>query len=81
LNKVHKGITQDGNTFKVVLSSYFSSADAPRIVYFETNDYGDYGKKALSEFSKANKSLLVKSQEGKIPVRAYFPFLVSIPVK
>jgi len=71
LNKVHKGITQDGNTFKIVLSSYFSSADAPKIVYFETNDYG---KKTLSTFSENNKSSLLKSSLGKIPVYACFPF-------
>jgi len=71
LERAHKGLSKNDKLFKIILSSYISSADAPKIVYFETNDYG---KKALSTFSRVNRTLLMKSSQGRIPIYAYFPF-------
>jgi len=71
LERAHKGLFKNDKLFKIVLSSYISSADASKIVYFETNDYG---KEALSTFSRVNRELLMKSSLGRIPIYAYFPF-------
>jgi len=39
----------DGNSYKIVISSYFCSSDAPKIVFFLTNKYA---RKSLVKFSQ-----------------------------
>jgi len=75
LDNTHKGITVKGNLYEIVISSYFSSADAPKIIFFLKDDYA---KKSLAEFSERNSKHLL---EGKLrfPIHAKFPFYGIYP--
>lgn len=75
LDDIHKGVTMDGNSYKIVLSSYISSADAPKVVFFLTDPYA---KDSLTMFSnKSLKNLLKESL--KFPIYARFPFKGAYP--
>lgn len=75
LKDTHKGITVDGNSYKIVMSSYFSSSDAPKIVFFLTNKYA---KKSLATLSQKNFKWFL-SEKLKFPIYARFPFTGDYP--
>ncbi|MCD6489630.1 MAG: hypothetical protein J7K20_02755 [Thermodesulfobacterium sp.] len=75
LGDTHKGITMDGNSYKIVMGSYFSSADAPKVIFFLTDPYA---KDSLTIFSSKNLKNLLK-ESLKFPIYARFPFNGTYP--